>query len=122
MWPRATLLAVDAKGSGRPGAGGAGEAGRPVPATAVWRQGRWYIDIASPRGGSWRYDVMGVADRPSAGWFAGTPWAPCPGGQWEEQPGGRDEHGEVLPPSWSLPVFWDSPEPEPLAPHMTDGG
>lgn len=81
----------------------------PVPCTALWRPGQWRITIASPRGGQWAYDVMGTGDRPSHGWLIGTPWAIYPGAEWQEQPGGRDEHGKPLPPCWTVPVFLEQP-------------
>ena len=70
-----------------------------APAVAVWRQGQWRVTVTSDGGGEWVYDVIGGVDRPSQGWFAGTPWAIFPGGEWEE----RD--GTTEPAVWTVAVF-----------------
>lgn len=78
---------------------------RDVPCTATWRQGEWRVTVTSPGGGEQPYDVIGSGDRPSRGWFIGTPWAIFPGADWEEQDG-RD--GET--PVWTVAVFLESPD------------
>ena len=69
---------------------------------ALWRQGQWRVTVTSPQGGAWVYDVIGAGDRPSHGWLAGTPWAICPGAEWEQQDGTRE------PAEWAVPVFPES--------------
>ena len=76
---------------------------------AVWRQGQWRVTVTSPEGGEWVYDVIGPGDRPSDGWFAGTPWAIYPGAEWEEQPH-LDGEGKPVPVTWTVPVFLERPE------------
>ena len=73
-----------------------------APCVAVWRQGQWRVTVTSPEDQEWVYDVIGEVDRPSRGWFAGTPWAIYPGGEWEEQDGTRE------PAVWTVQVFPES--------------
>ena len=73
-----------------------------APGTATWRPGQWRITVTAPDGRQWAYDVIGGVDRPSRGWFAGTPWSVFPGAEWEEA------DGTAEPPWWSVAVFPES--------------
>jgi hypothetical protein len=75
-----------------------------APCMAVWQPGQWRVTVTAPDGGTWVYDVIGAGDRPSHGWFAGTPWAIYPGAEWEEADGTRE------PAVWTVPVFPESLE------------
>lgn len=75
-----------------------------APCVAVWRQGQWRVTVTSPHGGEWVYDVIGDGDRPSHGWFAGTPWVIYPGAEWQEA------DGTTRPAEWAVAVFPESLE------------
>lgn len=71
----------------------------PTPAVATWRAGQWKVTVTAAGGRQWLYDVIGSGDRPSPGWFAGTPWAMYPGAGW------READGTAEPPEWTVPVY-----------------
>lgn len=73
-----------------------------APGTATWRPGQWRVTVTGPGGREWVYEVLAAGDRPSMGWFAGTPWAIYPGSEWQEA------DGTAEPATWTVPVFPES--------------